>query len=630
VRWGVGLGLLAAILCAVAAPAASAAPAWLAPQDLSAAGQSAYEPQVAVDPEGDSTAVWERSDGSNEIVQASTRRAGGTWSAPVDLSEEGLDSYEPQVAVDAAGDVTVVWNAGPDSSHRVVQASTRRPGGAWSAPVDLSEEVGNADWPRIAVDPDGDATAVWESFEGGNSVVQASTRPAGGTWSAPVSLSAGGQEAREPEVAMDPEGAATAVWRYEYESAHFVIQGSTSSPGGAWSVPADLSEEAGSASEPSVAVDSSGGATAVWRRPTGIYNVVESSTRPAGGSWSSPVELSEAGQNASYADIAVAPGGNATAVWCRFDGIDSIAQSSSRPVDGSWSEPVDLSEAGQSAYETEIAVGPGGSAIAAWSRFDGSFRIVQSATRRAGGAWSDPADLSEEGEDAFEPDLAFDSQGDATAVWYRGNGSDEIVQAAGYDAAGPQLRSLSIPAAGTAGQPVYFSVSPLDVWSVVAGTSWTFGDGGAAGGAAVSHVYAAPGTYPVTVTGTDALGSSTSAAGSIAIAAAPVAPQRRVPDWVRFAGLRRNLRNGTAVLYVRVPAAGRLVLYGRGVLPLHRVAERAKRVPLPIKPRRPLRRYLRHHRRARIRVEVAFEPQDGSKAKSIERVVVLKRRHHPR
>ena len=52
-------------------------PAWLAPQDLSAAGQHAYDPQVAVDGQGNAIAVWQRSDGTNTIVQAAARAAGG-------------------------------------------------------------------------------------------------------------------------------------------------------------------------------------------------------------------------------------------------------------------------------------------------------------------------------------------------------------------------------------------------------------------------------------------------------------------------------------------------------------------------------------------------------------------------
>jgi len=92
------------------------------------------------------------------------------------------------------------------------------------------------------------------------------------------------------------------------------------------------------------------------------------------------------------------------------------------------------------------------------------------------------------------------------------------IQAAGYDAAGPQLRGLSVPGAARAGSPGSFSVAPLDVWSQAASTSWTFGDGASASGESVSHTYAAPGSYPVTVTSTDSLGNSSTENRTVTVA----------------------------------------------------------------------------------------------------------------
>jgi hypothetical protein len=64
-RAGVAAG---ACLLLAAAPA-GAAPAWLAPTDLSAAGQSAARPQVAVDAQGNAVAVWGGSTRPRYIVE---------------------------------------------------------------------------------------------------------------------------------------------------------------------------------------------------------------------------------------------------------------------------------------------------------------------------------------------------------------------------------------------------------------------------------------------------------------------------------------------------------------------------------------------------------------------------------
>ena len=64
---------------------------------------------------------------------------------------------------------------------------------------------------------------------------------------------------------------------------------------------------------------------------------------------------------------------------------------------------------------------------------------------------------------------------------------------------------------------VRFSVSPVDAWSAVASTRWSFGDGTAASGRRVSHRYAVPGAYPVTATSSDVLGNSSQAIRAVLV-----------------------------------------------------------------------------------------------------------------
>ncbi len=308
----------------------------------------------------------------------------------------------------------------------------------------------------------------------------------------------------------------------------------------AWLAAADLSAGGQSASEPQLAVDSAGNVVAVWSRSNGTNTIVQSASRPAGGPWQSPLDLSAAGQNASEPEVAVDPAGDAIALWRRYDGADYVIQSASRPAGGAWQSPVDLSEAGENASEPQVTVDPSGNAVAVWSRSNGTNTIVQSASKSAGGFWQSPVDLSAAGQNAeaprlavdpagdaldlsaigrnaFEPELATDPEGDAVAAWSRFDGTDTIVQGAGYDAAGPRLRSLSIPLASTVRQPLAFSVSPFDVWSAIGAISWSFGEGATASGASVSHTYASPGVYPVSVIAADALANARGATGTVTI-----------------------------------------------------------------------------------------------------------------
>jgi PKD repeat protein len=88
------------------------------------------------------------------------------------------------------------------------------------------------------------------------------------------------------------------------------------------------------------------------------------------------------------------------------------------------------------------------------------------------------------------------------------------------DAGGPALDELAVPAGGTVGVPVDFSATPLDAWSAIVATHWSFGDGTTATDESVSHAYAAPGTYTVGTSSGDILGNTTSQNSSIVIAPA--------------------------------------------------------------------------------------------------------------
>lgn len=539
-----GVGCVA-FVCAgcllVACGQALGAPSWLPAADLSATGREATLPQVAVDRQGDATVVWERDDGANTIVQAAVRPAGGVWHAPVDLSAPGQNAFDAQVAVDAQGDATAVWDRFNGSNY-IVQSASRPSGGVWQAPVDLSVAGGDAVIPQVALDANGDATAVWIRSNGTNDVVQTAIRPAGGVWQATVDLSVPGQEAREPRIAVNAHGEAAAVWRRS-DGANTIVQGAIRPAGGVWQAPVDLSATGQKALGPQVAIDPQGDATAVWQRPNGTNTIVQAATLPAGGVWQAPIDLSAVGQDAFNPELALDAQGNGTAIWQRSNGATYIVQAATHAASGLWQPPVDLSVTGQNADLPQVALDAHGNAVAVWQRFDGTADVIQSSIRPAGGTRRAPVDLAAPGQNAVNPQIALDLQSDATVVWQRFNATNYIVQAAGYDAAGPQLRGASIPASGTAGVPVSFSVSPLDVWSPLASTSWSFGDGGSAAGAAVSHTYAASGTYAVVLSSADTLANSTSATASIAIAPAFVAPS--APALSNVTQTHRRWREGS-------------------------------------------------------------------------------------
>ena len=77
-------------------------------------GQRGPNPSLAIDTQGLTRVVWERTDGLPYVVQA----VDGTWSAPRALSH--LQSGEPQIVTDSAGAARVAWLANKDVYYLVV------------------------------------------------------------------------------------------------------------------------------------------------------------------------------------------------------------------------------------------------------------------------------------------------------------------------------------------------------------------------------------------------------------------------------------------------------------------------------------------------------------------------------
>ncbi len=355
---------------------------WSSPVDLSAAGQDAEAPSFAEDAAGDAVAVWARFNGaetgSNSIVQAAARGAGGPWGSPVDLSLPGRNAELAQVGLDAAGEAVALWRRF-DGFDFIVQAATRTAGGTWSAPRDLSATGQNAETPRLALNAAGDAVAVWRRFDGSNFVVQGAALDAGSNWGEALILSATGENAVAPQVAIDGAGIATAVWSRSNGS-NYVIESADRPPGGAWSTPAELSAPGQNAEAPQVALDAAGRGVVAWSRGNGGGStVVQGTSRDPNGAWSAPLDLSQTGGAAVAPRVAINGAGDALALWSFSNATPTVVEGSLRSAGGSWQPQLTVSRLGVDSVEPALALDPSGNALAAWVLEEGGQHLIQAA-----------------------------------------------------------------------------------------------------------------------------------------------------------------------------------------------------------------------------------------------------------
>lgn len=565
------LALPLAIVLAATAPlalptAASANPTWLAPEGLSASGQSGEFSDVAMAEDGAAAVSWEHSNGTTNVIEAAVRPPFGGFGKPLVLSPTGQSCTFAQVAVDGAGEALVAWMNDTASAIEVASIVD----GLASPPVKLTPEHESVSFPAVAIDEHGAAVVAWRQAPapGSEELVEARYRPAGGAFGPTQKLSTELFElGTVPHVALDAAGEATVVWGEQQPSGSktFLMQvatrPATASSFSVAQLPGEIETESVSL-EPSLAANAAGDTVIGWVETAGggSNDTLHLTERPAGGQFAA-VQISEAAASSTSLAVGVDGAGDPSVAWEGTDPQSSSIDFASGPKGGPLSGATPLSSPG---IFPSLAENAAGDVLVGY--FAPLSHSATASYRPVGGSFEAPVAVSPHeqavavGGPGLETQLtvALDARGDGL-FGYSAVGTEAIVTQSSLDAAGPALEGLSIPATGTAGDPVSFTVAPRDQLSTVAGTTWSFGDATTVAGASVTHTFAQPGAYSVSVTSTDAFGNSTTQTGKITIAMPPT--RDKPPKKPKFKGahlVSRSVRaggNGALRLRVACPAS---------------------------------------------------------------------------
>ena len=107
-----------------------------------------------------------------------------------------------------------------------------------------------------------------------------------------------------------------------------------------------------------------------------------------------------------------------------FVGVTAIAQTTPAWAVDSWSTPVDLSDDTQDASDPQIVAAPNNTLTAIWYRSNGTKDVIQTRTSSdAGATWSAVFDLSDDTQDASDPQIVAAPNNTLTAIWDRSNGT---------------------------------------------------------------------------------------------------------------------------------------------------------------------------------------------------------------
>ncbi|MDG6226195.1 MAG: hypothetical protein QCI82_11880 [Candidatus Thermoplasmatota archaeon] len=383
---------------------------------------SAGYPDIGTDAEGNAIAVWNHNDGSVPQIVANRYTKGVGWEDAEFLTAGGFNSLSPRIAVNGNGNATVVWRYSDGIRYNVV-ARNYFPGIGWDTGYDLETMSGDVQNPQVDMNDDGYAIAVWSQDDGTYHSIYANVYTPGTGWGSAELVENGGDGAYAPQVVLSPDGVAVVVW-YQSNGAMYDIWANTYTITAGWG-DAELIEtyDTGNAFGPMIDMDGSGNAMAVWRQQDGtIYNVV--SNRYTSGSGWGTAEIIETGdgQVQPPTNVALDDDGNALATWSQWDGSKyNIISNRFTPSEG-WGEEERIDHGDETSETSHTAMDAAGNAIAVWRQYDGGFYSIYANRFVKGSGWGKAELIETRIGSADVPRVSVDPSGDAIAVWYHSDG----------------------------------------------------------------------------------------------------------------------------------------------------------------------------------------------------------------
>jgi hypothetical protein len=543
----IALARVAALLLAMAATAASAAPTWTTPSTLPFTLQNG--PVVAFAAGGVQFLAYidveQPLDVNNAVTRIIVTRTPPGAVAAEDLRIESTATGVPlsvSLAVASSGAAALVYAEATSSDLSPPpplrwRAAYRAADGVWESPVTLFTDslfsldiaTSGSQVPLCDIAPDGSAVAGASHVEPddqpepppgqSDARLDVALHPANGSWQAAQRLSPPNESISGfARLAADDDGNFTLAWAARTD------EGGTNSTSddlrtlvlrrllagqSVWNTKEIVSVAGINA--PSVAVGPSGNAVATFQQGVQVWAATRVDSLHT---FAAPEQLVTTAASSAPLAAGAAPDGTSYVLY----GFNAVLSNQTnvgivkRPTGGAWTDPTPVSPLQFDGRDGAIAF-RGDDAILVWTADDANdvnngTHLVE-ASRWLAGAEAPEGfrDLEELEQGEFLRQVTSDQSGGVLAWWFRG----DTFRAAAFDAGGPLLAVSGIPASASAGGTTTFSATFVDLWSPLgAGPTWDFGDGTpAAVGATVGHAYAAPGSYGATVRAADALGNET-------------------------------------------------------------------------------------------------------------------------
>ncbi|HEX5126275.1 MAG TPA: hypothetical protein VFW00_06015, partial [Rhodocyclaceae bacterium] len=393
-------------------------------------GMDALLDSITVNDVSGTVTVADKTTGST-VMEAPANNLAHALAMPEWTAQDAAVANDPDVAVDANGMGLVVWSENI-GGHYFIRAKFLAGTGA---AVTLSN-AGDSTLPRVAFDGAGDAVVVWAQYAGSRNEIWASRyNVTTGLWSTPVRVSSAAavDSAYVPDIAVDNAGNALVVWHQgDGRVNHFDAWSARySATLNSWATPAMASDGVNSGYDVRVAVNASGQGLVAWELEQGDGTTVSNGpkdiwarTATTAGVWGTSTKLNAVSGNIDvvYGQIAVAvnSAGSGGVLWVQSSGVLPFVIHAAMYA-GSWqTSAVITNNVLDNSYGPHLAFDTAGNAVAVWQQQTGSSAYGGTNRYVAGVGWGTSGQFVDDSlGDTYDTRIAVDDAGNATAVWYR-------------------------------------------------------------------------------------------------------------------------------------------------------------------------------------------------------------------
>lgn len=423
---------------------------WQSAAVVETGAANAINPQIDIDTNGNAIAVWAQSTGGSVFNIYANRydASTGTWGTVIEIANDVENIFDPQIAMDKNGNAFVVWAQTIGVIGNVYAKRYDRTTNTWGAAVLISVST-DGYRPQIAVSfATNNAMVVFDS-PSAKDVLASEYDSTNSTWGTPVVIDSTVTDSTDAQIAMNQSGDAMVVWASNdaFGVGHGVVMNVYNSTSGNWDAAASTVESVFSnTSAPQVAINNNGDAMVLWESP-GSGNIYAKGFDVTIGALTTIASRGLAtvigsGSGDSDHQIVVDFNGDALAVWTQQDGVSPnfVSNMYANRYDrttNKWGMGTLLETQPGNADAPQIAIDGRGNAIALWQQTNGLVtRIYSSRYVASTGVWG-AAELMPSAFTLFtlnqRPQIAVDSTGVAAAVWIESDGTAQSVFSSNFE-----------------------------------------------------------------------------------------------------------------------------------------------------------------------------------------------------